>query len=208
MQTRLSVWLSLDGKPVLVDAGTYLYHSEGDNRRRFRVTEVHNTLTIDGASQSEPSGAFNWMPNRANARLERRPDGTPFSVAAAHDGYEKRFGVIHHRSVTETEDGFTIADTLTGTLHADHVEIAYLLAPELDAEIDGGTVRVSRDGRPEIDIEAPKAAAVELVRGDEESGRGFHSPAFGVLRPAVTVVFRAPAAAMRWNSTIRLNPLS
>ena len=61
----LAVWLSLDGLPMLVDAGTHLYHSEGENRRRFRVSAVHNTLTIGGASQSEPSGAFNWMPRRA-----------------------------------------------------------------------------------------------------------------------------------------------
>ena len=56
----LSVLLSIDGEPVLVDPGTYLYHSGGAWRDWFRSTRAHNTLTIADADQSVMSGAFNW----------------------------------------------------------------------------------------------------------------------------------------------------
>ncbi len=204
----LSVWLSLDGHPVLVDAGTYLYHSEGENRRRFRVTPVHNTLTIGGASQSEPSGPFNWMPRRARARQDKGADTVPLNVSASHDGYQKRFGVIHHRDILETATSFEITDRLTGTPPAGAIEIAFLLAPELDVTGDAGRVTASRNGRPEITLVAPEGTSVEVIHADEASGRGFHSPGFGVLQAAATVLFRGPAKAMNWRSSILLNPVT
>lgn len=204
----LSVWLSLDGRPALVDAGTYLYHSEGENRRRFRVSAVHNTLTINGASQTEPSGAFNWMPRRAQARLEAACHTDRLNVSASHDGYQRNFGVIHHRDIVETVEGFDVTDRLTGTPPSVDVEIAFLLAPELDVSIEGGGVIARYGDRPELALVAPEGAVIEISRGDAMSGRGFHSPGFGILREAATVVFRAPANRMRWRSSIIVNPLT
>ncbi len=202
----LSVWLSLDGRPVLVDAGTYLYHSEGENRRRFRVTPVHNTLTLGGTSQSEPSGPFNWMARRAKAKLDRGADVSPLDVSASHDGYEKRFGVVHHRAIMETVHGFDIADSLGGASPAADIEIAFLLAPELDISAARDRVDATRNGRREVTLVAPEGAAIEIIRADEVSGRGFHSPGFGVLQRAATVIFRAPASGLHWRSAIRLHP--
>ena len=56
----LALWLHLDGRPILVDAGTYLYHSGGAWRDHFRGTRAHNTLLLDDEDQSRPAGAFNW----------------------------------------------------------------------------------------------------------------------------------------------------
>jgi len=204
----LSVWLSLDGMPALVDAGTYLYHSEGENRRRFRVSAVHNTLTINGASQSEPSGAFNWMPRRAQATLEAACRTDQLHVSASHDGYRRNFGVIHHRDIAEAIDGFHVTDRLTGAPPSGDVEIAFLLAPELDVSIDGDRVIARRGDRPELALVAPEGAVIEISRGDAMSGRGFHSPGFGILLQAHTVVFRAPANRMRWRSSILIYPLT
>lgn len=204
----LAVWLSLDGRPVLVDAGTHLYHSEGENRRRFRVSAVHNTLTLGGVSQSEPSGAFNWMPRRAQATLEAASGNGPLRVTAAHDGYARRFGVVHHRAIEETAQGFEITDRLTGNAPPGDVEIAFLLSPELDVTAEGQRVVARRDGRPELAITAPEGAVIEIVRGDAASGRGLHSPGFGILEQAATVVFRASASRMQWRSSILINPLT
>ena len=44
----LSVWLSVGGQPIFVDAGTYRYHSRKALRDAFRGTAVHNTLTLRG----------------------------------------------------------------------------------------------------------------------------------------------------------------
>src|SRR5690606_37160300 len=48
----LALWLTYDGKPLLADAGTYLYHSGGPWRDAFRGTGLHNTLAIAGESSS------------------------------------------------------------------------------------------------------------------------------------------------------------
>jgi Heparinase II/III-like protein/Heparinase II/III N-terminus len=204
----LSVWLSLDGRPALVDAGTHLYHSAGENRRRFRVSAVHNTLTIGGASQSEPSGAFNWMPRRAKATLDSVANTTRLDISASHDGYAKRLSVVHHRRIVETVNGFDITDRLTGKPPSSEVQIAFLLAPELEASVEDHRVVARRSGRTEFTLIAPEGAKIEIMRANAESGRGFHSPGFGVLREAATVVFRAPARQMRWQSSILIDPLT
>lgn len=204
----LAIWLSLDGLPVIVDAGTYLYNGEGANRGRFRVSAVHNTLTIDGVSQSEPSGAFNWMPRRARATLESASASPQLNVAASHDGYARRFGVVHHRALTETSNGFEITDSLKGASPSGNVEIAFLLAPDLTVTIEGQSAVVCRQDRPVVTLLAPNGARIEAVRADAVTGRGLHSPGFGVLQETTTVVFRAPASETLWRSSILINPLT
>lgn len=56
----LSVWASLEGKPLLIDAGTYAYHEDPEWRNHFRSTCAHNTLTLDNLEQSEILGPFLW----------------------------------------------------------------------------------------------------------------------------------------------------
>ena len=52
----LSFELSVDGKPLLVNSGTYEY--QGDLRKHFRKTRVHNTVEINGHEQSQCWGGF------------------------------------------------------------------------------------------------------------------------------------------------------
>ena len=64
----LNVCLALDGAWWLVDPGTYAYHSDHGWRDYFRGTAAHNTLQMDGCSQSEIGGPFLWL-QHAHARL-------------------------------------------------------------------------------------------------------------------------------------------
>ena len=64
----LAIWFSVEDKPVFVDAGTYLYHSNKSMRDAFRKTALHNTLTLRRTPSSYPSGPFNWS-KKASARL-------------------------------------------------------------------------------------------------------------------------------------------
>ncbi len=52
---KLSFELNIDGKDIVVDAGTYLYTPLPDKRNLFRSTKVHNTLIVKDEEQSE------WM---------------------------------------------------------------------------------------------------------------------------------------------------
>ena len=63
----LSIWLSWGDEPVLVDAGTYLYHAGGTRRAELRGTGSHNTLAI-GVRTRAASSAFAWA-DHANTQL-------------------------------------------------------------------------------------------------------------------------------------------
>lgn len=52
----MSFELFRDGKPVIVNCGTYAYQCE--EREFFRSTAAHNTVMVDGVEQSQCWGAF------------------------------------------------------------------------------------------------------------------------------------------------------
>lgn len=62
----LSYELMMDGKPVIVDSGTYEY-SAGAMRDYVRSTRAHNTIVIDGDEQSEL-----WAEFRVGRRARKR----------------------------------------------------------------------------------------------------------------------------------------
>lgn len=108
----LSLCISIDGIPLLIDPGTYLYHSGREERDWFRGTSSHNTLNIDGINQSIISGPFNWS-HKANCALEEF-DETLSSLTASHDGYHKKFHTRHRRKIQIENEYILIQDFLIG----------------------------------------------------------------------------------------------
>lgn len=56
----LSIQIFYEGKPVLVDPGTYNYHFPKEVRNKIRKTASHNTVYIEGKEQAEILGPFMW----------------------------------------------------------------------------------------------------------------------------------------------------
>ena len=54
----LSITLSADGIDLLIDPGTYLYHTGNKWRDYFRGTSSHNTITINNENQCEMKGPY------------------------------------------------------------------------------------------------------------------------------------------------------
>lgn len=54
----LSLVLWVNGEPLLVDPGTYMY--SGEWRSHFRLTHSHNTVMVDGIQQGDPKRFFGW----------------------------------------------------------------------------------------------------------------------------------------------------
>jgi len=65
----MSIQLHHNGRPILADSGTYLYHCPPETRNRMRSELSHNTVCHSGHPQSEMLGAFLWG-KKGTAHLE------------------------------------------------------------------------------------------------------------------------------------------
>ena len=108
----LSIVLTIDGRPLLIDPGTAVYTTDAALRDRFHGTALHNTLLVDGRPQSEPGRPFQWH-SRIDARpLARVDEPGLVYFEAAHAGFAP---LEHRRSVLCVEDLVLIADHLVST---------------------------------------------------------------------------------------------
>jgi hypothetical protein len=83
----LSITLSLQSRPFLIDPGSATYTMNPGLRTRMRESASHNTVTLGGRSSAIPQGPFHWQ-TRATARLESLATNARFMVAeGTHDGY-------------------------------------------------------------------------------------------------------------------------
>lgn len=83
----LSFQIFVDGMPIFVDPGTYLYHCDIKSRNEYRKTENHNTVCIGGNDQSEMLGAFLWGRKAKCDLLEFKETENDVILRARHNGY-------------------------------------------------------------------------------------------------------------------------
>jgi hypothetical protein len=192
----LAVWLHLDDQPVFVDAGTYRYNATDGWRDWLRSSLAHNTLSIDGESQSLTAGAFNWR-HKARAQRIHVWTGAEWEIAARHDGYLARCGVVHQRICRQAKNGFLVEDALITASGANAMDafrhdvvIGFLIDPDLSviANVDG--VVLSRQGTPMVRVASRSNIPAQIIRGQEDGAAVIHSPAYNHARPATRIEFR------------------
>ena len=186
----LSLWLHIDGRPVLIDAGTYLYHSGRAWREHFRATVAHNTLAIMGENSSITAGAFNWS-HKAECRLVATDESADhWLVEAEHDGYAERYGYRHRRRLERIGgQGVQLTDSLLGQGNDEQIEIGFLLAPGLTLRHTADGWLVSERNRPLLLLTHVGRLHGWVESGLEEPKRGWYSPAFGQRLAAERLVF-------------------
>lgn len=194
----LAIWLHVAGRPVLIDAGTYLYHAGHAWRDHVRSTAAHNTLTLAGENSSEIVGPFNWG-RKAEARvLAFDSADRHWSVVAEHDGYWESHRVRHRRAITrETASRYRIVDRVIGRIGVNRVEVGFLVSPEFRVDAISGGFVVCDEGKAVLRLthDGPLAGWVETGRLNPR--RGWHSPRFGVRKPAPRIVFAGEIATDR-----------
>ncbi|WEZ85858.1 heparinase II/III-family protein (plasmid) [Rhizobium sp. 32-5/1] len=183
----LSLVVTVDGKPLFIDPGTYLYHSGGAWRDWFRSTRAHNTLALAGSDQSIMSGAFNWS-HKAAATLELIEEGRNWRIVASHDGYQKRFGCLHRRTVTADPCGFSIADALVGD-NDQMAEVCFQLAPGAVVEIETRRANIYYDRQLLAQLSFSHMGEVRSLLGGPPGSGGWFSGSFGTKLPAPRIVW-------------------
>lgn len=92
-------------------------------RRAARQTAAHSTATLDDASScrfSSPEADAQIVsgPRQVSVKRHAQPDGSVV-LQLAHDGYGRRTGLVHERSLRLGADGTTLEgiDRFSGTAH-------------------------------------------------------------------------------------------
>jgi hypothetical protein len=159
----------------------------------MRSTALHNTLVLDGRSQSAPRGPFRWA-DTADAQVLRWRTNHAFDYfEGAHDGYRP---AEHRRHVFVLHgDLMVVADLVRGPgVH--NAAVHWHVDPRWTVRVSGQRVELMSD-RQRCDLVVPSGVVDRFV-GDVETGLGWHAPLYGRIEPATTIRVRAGSAAPFW----------
>jgi Heparinase II/III-like protein/Heparinase II/III N-terminus len=188
----LSLRLSVAGLPMLVDRGTGYYNIEPHWRRYLRGTLAHNTLCLDEQDQSEYGGPFLWLRKAQSKLAEFNSHDNDGVFRAAHDGYARLPGQpTHSREIRwdGERQSFRVLDAVSS--RAEHqAVVAWHFSPACSVEIVDG-LAIARCGPVtlRLSVDALLPGAWRLHRGPSDSLLGWHSPAFGRVIPAPTLLW-------------------
>jgi hypothetical protein len=191
----LSIYMSLGGQEVLVDPGTYLYHSGGKWRRYFRSTAAHNTIRINHQELTEQVADFMF--------------GKPYDITghcleenekivlwtAKHNAYENQAGcVAHERSVVfdSVEGTFEIKDLLESK-NEFFVEQFFHFHPDCRVKTDSRQSIVTC-GNNRILFSFDALLLLNAFNGNEDPLYGWFSKEFNHIEPCWTIVGQARIA--------------
>jgi hypothetical protein len=202
----LSFTLSVAGRPMLIDPGTYVYHTEPRWRDYFRGTSAHNTLRIDGLDQSVAGGAFLWT-QRASARcIAFEPGALQDRFLGEHDGYTRlRDPVVHRREIRyeHTSRIITVEDQLI-CRGPHHIEIFWHFGADCAAELAAQAAHVV-SGPVALAVTWPPGLEARRVRGNADLPQGWVSRRFDDKTPAdCLVVSGAVPGGWRGVSTLAI----
>ena len=179
----LSLCLNSHGRPLLIDPGTYEYIGEGGERHKFRGTPMHNTLTVDTASQAETATVFSWK-RLTSSKVERWIQGHGFELlVASHDGYQRLAQpVTHTRWVLSLKNGIYLVRDIVSGEGKHQLDISWHLGPELRVAGDN-IFRVEGSSFGLALLPALEAGWKSEVRED------FWSPVYGQRSPSIVCNF-------------------
>lgn len=176
----LSFILSAYGRAYFIDPGTYTYIADNPYRNYFRSTQAHNTIAIDGKSQSTIGGPFLWT-EKANSFVDNWVSNECYDeVTGWHNGYHKLQDPVTHRrtiKLDKKQEIVTIDDYLE--MKANHkVELYFHLSPKCHAEkVNKNTWRITNAGK-KIELEVDYKLSCRVESGSENPIYGWLSDAY------------------------------
>jgi len=186
----LAFTISVGGHEILIDPGTYAYHTQKKWRNYFRGTAAHNTVTVDGENQSEIGGNFLWL-RKANVACELWETGSESDrFVGSHDGYRRLDDpVVHRRELLLEKASRRIVVTDTLDCAGQHrAECCWHFSEACEVWLEDKVLH-ARNGDSMVRLRmAEPALKFELHSGDEDPPCGWVSRSFDVKIPTVTAV--------------------
>jgi asparagine synthase (glutamine-hydrolysing) len=181
------------GRNIACDAGTFSYNSPDPWNNPLAHTAYHNTVTVDDRDQMDRIARFLWLPwlkGKVHG-CKRTSAGHLAYWEGSHDGYARLTPPVdHRRGVLQLGDeSWLVVDSLTSS--APHRYRLQWLVPDMDhswqeeqamltLETEAGPYHVQT-------VALPRRGVCSLVRGDENSARGWRAPYYSYKEPALSL---------------------
>jgi len=186
----LAFTLSVGGREILIDPGTYAYHTQKKWRDYFRGTAAHNTVTVDGENQSEIGGNFLWL-RKATAHCEVWEMGTEQDrFVGSHDGYSRLVDpVVHRRAIVLEKASRRIIVTDTLDCAGQHrAECRWHFSELCEIWLEDKVLH-AKNGESVVRLRLTDPMLnFEIHSGEEDPPCGWVSRSFDVKIPTVTAV--------------------
>jgi len=181
----LSVTLVVNGAELLVDPGTYLYHTGGAWRDYFRGTSAHNTITLDDKNQSEIVGPFMWGA-RPLPKIERWESSKDMDyISAAY----KNSRIRHRRTICFDKKNrlWRIEDFLNTPGQGTIRQYFHLPPAAKIRRLDSNVIEVKNQGMY-LYMTLDKRLTVDVKKGGLNPILGWSSDIFGEKVESQTLV--------------------
>ena len=223
----LSLTLFSGGREILIDPATSVYNCAPEWRKFFRSTRAHNTVMVDGRSQSQSASSFSWK-RKARTWVRQNINLPEFEyVDGEHDGYASLPNDVAHRRrlIHIRPDYWIVLDDLIGRGEHDF-EFLYHFASNAELFIFGDekkgdvdcSVRI-KDSGLHVMMYGSTSIRAEAVCGQTSPIQGWASRRYGerhpspVLRasmrgpaPVSMMTFMVPGTAPAQSTRLKGNP--
>lgn len=191
----LNFTLELDGKPIFLDNGTYLYNGDKKWRDYFKGTKAHNTAAIDDLDQMINRRKFKWLSPNPGKLIKFAKSENEDYIEGEHCGYTRlKDPVTHNRAIRLRKNEIIIADKFTGL--GKHKLEFYFHLPKSGYEIDPKSRKFTAkvDGNSiNIQPQNPEELQIDIKIGSENPVAGWHSSSYGHKEPCITLKYIAKA---------------
>ncbi len=206
----LSVYLSVEGQPLIVDAGTYSYRyarkagdaGETSWRAYFMGPQAHNTLNLSGCDPLGPCpGDFRPRETAASVSttLQRQEDGITWLEGELQgvpqlEGYRR--GFIHIPGAYAL-----LYDRFDGPLPSEPCTLSFQCAENTAVDQEQQSLHLASGSQGAVLYLDRQLAVESVLEGSLAPLGGWLSPAYGVLQPA-------PQIRLSWQPRDRVTALS
>jgi hypothetical protein len=166
----LSPILWVNGQPLLVDSGTYIYY--GPWRNPFRLTAAHNTVMIDDREQAIPYPDFNWQEVPEAKCIEWTGQRVTGALSNAGPVEFIRELAHPHPGIWELVDKFAGDNEFHKFCWYFHFAESLTLHYDELSEI----LLVEENGKPFVVVFPPKSVGLEIRSGWSSQSYGMKEP--------------------------------
>jgi len=192
--------LEVDGTPLFIDSGTYLYTYDRGLRDHFRSAAAHNTVVVDDVDPARPARSFDWEEVPRGTLTGFGAEGSAGFVSCERAIPGAGGGVFtHRRALVFVGRVWIVVDEVFpagATPEGEHVARALFHTPFPRARVASALERkVSLSPAAGagwiVDVASPSKQTLELLDGETDR-LGLYSRFYGDLQAGTTIRTSVP----------------